>query len=82
MIQQMSELATQKAFSVNGIGWHHSAYVHPRTTFDPNSPRMVLQTKHLFEGLTQQDSSDSWREQIGRYCLNNPLQMVGVCAAF
>ena len=84
-IQQMGELATQKAISVNCIGWHHHAYVHPRLTFYPseysNSPRMVLQTMHPIEGFIQQGSSDSWRQHVGRYCLDNPLLIVGVCAA-
>ncbi|KGK10100.1 membrane protein [Vibrio navarrensis] len=64
-IQQMGELATQKAISVNCIGWHHHAYVHPHLTFYPsehsNNPRMVLQTMHPIEGFIQQGSSDSWR---------------------
>lgn len=84
-IQQMGELATQKAVSVNCIGWHHHAYVHPRLTFYPsehsNNPRMVLQTMHPIEGFIQQGSSDSWRQHVGRYCLDNPLLIVGVCAA-
>jgi uncharacterized protein (DUF927 family) len=84
-IQQMGELATQKAISVNCIGWHQHAYVHPRLTFYPsehsNNPRMVLQTMHPIEGFIQQGSSDSWRQQVGRYCLDNPLLIVGVCAA-
>ena len=84
-IQQMGELATQKAISVNCIGWHHNAYVHPRLTFYPsehsNNPRMVLQTMHPIEGFIQQGSSDSWRQHVGRYCLDNPLLIVGVCAA-
>lgn len=84
-IQQMGELATQKAISVNCIGWHHHAYVHPRLTFYPsehsNNPRMVLQTMHPIEGFIQQGSSDSWRQHVGRYCLDNPLLIVGVCAA-
>lgn len=84
-IQQMGELATQKAISVNCIGWHHHAYVHPRLTFYPsehsNNPRMVLQTMHPIEGFIQQGSSDSWRQHVGHYCLDNPLLIVGVCAA-
>lgn len=84
-IQQMGELATQKAISVNCIGWHHHAYVHPRLTFYPsehsNNPRMVLQTMHPIEGFIQKGSSDSWRQHVGRYCLDNPLLIVGVCAA-
>jgi putative DNA primase/helicase len=84
-IQQMGELATQKAISVNCIGWHHHAYVHPRLTFYPseysNNPRMVLQTMHPIEGFIQQGSSDSWQQQVGRYCLDNPLLIVGVCAS-
>jgi len=84
-IQQMGELATQKAISVNCIGWHHHAYVDPRLTFYPsehsNNPRMVLQTMHPIEGFIQQGSSDSWRQNVGRYCLDNPLLIVGVCAA-
>ncbi|MDG2790559.1 DUF927 domain-containing protein [Vibrio parahaemolyticus] len=84
-IQQMGELATQKAISVNCIGWHHHAYVHPRLIFYPsehsNNPRMVLQTMHPIEGFIQQGSSDSWRQHVGRYCLDNPLLIVGVCAA-
>jgi len=84
-IQQMGELATQKAISVNCIGWHHHAYVHPRLTFYPNehsnNSRMVLQTMHPIEGFIQQGSSDSWRQHVGRYCLDNPLLIVGVCAA-
>ncbi|GHX95442.1 hypothetical protein VCSRO111_2130 [Vibrio cholerae] len=83
-IQQMGELATQKAISVNCIGWHHHAYVHPRLTFYPsehNNPCMVLQTMHPIEGFIQQGSSDSWRQHVGRYCLDNPLLIVGVCAA-
>jgi len=80
-IQQMGELATQKAISVNCIGWHHHAYVHPRLTFYPsehNNPRMVLQTMHPIEGFIQQGSSDSWRQHVGRYCPDNPLLIVGV----
>ena len=84
-IQQMGELATQKAISVNCIGWHYHAYVHPRLTFYPsehsNNLRMVLQTMHPIEGFIQQGSSDSWRQHVGRYCLDNPLLIVGVCAA-
>ncbi|OOF30987.1 DUF927 domain-containing protein [Salinivibrio proteolyticus] len=84
-IQQMGELATQKAISVNCIGWHQHAYVHPRLTFYPsehsNNPRMVLQTMHPIEGFIQQGSSDSWRQHVGRYCLDNPLLIVGICAA-
>ena len=84
-IQQMGGLATQKAISVNCIGWHHHAYVHPRLTFYPsehsNNPRMVLQTMYPIEGFIQQGSSDSWQQQVGRFCLDNPLLIVGVCAA-
>ena len=42
---------------------------------------MVLQTMHQIEGFIQQGSSDSWRQHVGRYCLDNPLLIVGVCTA-
>jgi uncharacterized protein (DUF927 family) len=42
---------------------------------------MVLQTMHPIEGFIQQGSSDRWRQHVGRYCLDNPLLIVGVCAA-
>jgi len=53
-----------------------------RSTFYPSehssNPRMVLQTMHPIEGFIQQGSSDSWRQHVGRYCLDNPLLIVGV----
>ncbi len=84
-IQQMGELTTQKAISVNCIGWHNMAYVHPHMTFYPSQQqpvsKMVLQTMHPIKGFIQQGNSDSWRQHVGAYCLGNPLLMLGVCAS-
>ncbi len=67
-IQQMGELTTQKAISVNCIGWHNMAYVHPHMTFYPSQQqpvsKMVLQTMHPIKGFIQQGNSDSWRQAI------------------
>ena len=53
----------------------------PFTQANTATTRMVLQTMHPIEGFIQQGSSDSWRQHVGRYCLDNPLLIAGVCAA-
>lgn len=40
-----------------------------------------VKARQLLSLFIQQGSSDSWRQHVGRYCLDNPLLIVGVCAA-
>ncbi|RLV58312.1 DUF927 domain-containing protein [Parashewanella curva] len=82
-IQRMGELVQKRVYSVPHIGWHQKSFVHPQLTFKPqfSKDEFVLQTMSATVGMSRQGSSQSWKNNIGKYCQHNSILNLGICAA-
>jgi putative DNA primase/helicase len=69
------EVATQ-------TGWHKGAYILPESCI--GSDNFFYQSENIHTDVPYRQSGlvTDWQNQIGRYCVGNPLLMLSVCCAF
>lgn len=68
---------------VSKTGWHKNAFVLPDRTIGESSEPLLFYTEgaslcKLFERGTLQE----WKENVSKYCIDNPLALFAVSAAF
>lgn len=80
------EIPTERAWSVDRVGWADGAFVFPdleSTIGTDDGKRMYLQAtsgaNHLLE---KAGTLDDWRANIGHYCISNSRLVFAVSAAF
>ncbi|MCG0994860.1 DUF927 domain-containing protein [Acetobacter indonesiensis] len=79
--------STDRALSVNRIGWHTLSggmvYVLPDTTYGNLKERVVLQTTEQEPNLFGVSGTvEDWKQHIGQFCKGNSRLVMAVCTGF
>ncbi|GAB1259858.1 DUF927 domain-containing protein [Aurantivibrio plasticivorans] len=84
LIQYVQSANThQRYVLVNRLGWHGEAFLLPdRTIGKPKEPLYFYSNIPDLNKIAQQGSVAEWRDNIGGYCVGNPLLTFAVSAAF
>lgn len=68
---------------VNKTGWHKNAFVLPDRTIGESSEPLLFYTEgSSLCKLSERGTLKDWQENVSRYCIDNPLAMFAVSAAF
>jgi putative DNA primase/helicase len=62
-------------------GWHKEAYILPDRCIGSDKYFYQSENFHTDVPYRQSGSLTDWQNQIGRYCVDNPLLMLSVCTA-
>jgi putative DNA primase/helicase len=63
-------------------GWHKEAYILPDRCIGSDKYFYQSENFHVDVPYRQHGSLAEWQQHIARYCVDNPLLMLSVCAAF
>jgi putative DNA primase/helicase len=68
---------------VHKTGWHNNVFVLPdRTIGIGNEPLLFYTEGANLCKLSERGTLDDWKENVSRYCIDNPLALFAVSAAF
>lgn len=68
---------------VNKTGWHKNAFVLPdRTIGESTEPLLFYTEGATLCKLSERGTLKNWQENVAVYCIDNPLAMFAVSAAF
>jgi putative DNA primase/helicase len=68
---------------VNKTGWHKNAFVLPdRTIGESTEPLLFYTEGATLCKLSERGTLKDWQEKVANYCIDNPLAMFAVSAAF
>lgn len=68
---------------VNKTGWYKNAFVLPdRTIGETKEPLLFYTEGSSLCKLSEHGTLKDWQENVSRYCIDNPLAMFAVSAAF
>lgn len=68
---------------VHKTGWHKSAFVLPDRTIGATDEQLLFYTEGAtLCKLSERGTLAEWQENVSRYCVDNPLALFAVSAAF
>lgn len=84
VLEYLQAHSTQERIGlVNKTGWHKNAFVLPDRTIGETSEPLLFYTEgSSLCKLSERGTLKDWQENVARYCIDNPLAMFAVSAAF